>query len=201
MNKTLTLLLSLSFLLLFSSFAYCEEPVDKQYWDNGKLKWETYYDEKQEKVLGVGWYKSGKKEVEVHYINSQEGEQSSLKEDGKLSTWYENGNRKAVGVFKNGQREGLETTWYESGKKWSESNYKDGKRDGLTTAWYESGNKIEEYNYKNGELDGEQTKWYGSGIKQTTRHYTNAKENGVRTEWDKDGKQTFQGNFVNGVKR
>jgi hypothetical protein len=63
MNKPLNFLLSLTFLFLFSGSVYWEEPVDNQCWDNGKLKWETYYDEEQEKVIGVGWYKPGKKEV------------------------------------------------------------------------------------------------------------------------------------------
>ena len=177
MKTKLTFLLSLTFLFLFSGSVYGDEPVDKQYWDDGKLKWETYYDEEREKGLGVGWYKSGKKEVEVHYNVSQEGEQLSLKEDGQLNTWYKNGNRKSMGFYKEGKVEGLETTWYESG------------------------NKIEEYRYKNGELDGEQTKWHESGIKQTTRYYKNGIENGLRTEWAEDGKKTFQGNFVDGYQR
>ena len=63
-NETkLTFLLALTFLFLFSGSVYGEEPVDKQYWDNGKLKWETYYNEEQGRGLGVGWFKSGKKEV------------------------------------------------------------------------------------------------------------------------------------------
>ena len=70
MNKQLTFLLSLTFLFLFTCSVYGEESGVKQYSDNGKLKWETYYDEEQEKVIGVGWYKSGKKVVEVYYINA-----------------------------------------------------------------------------------------------------------------------------------
>jgi antitoxin component YwqK of YwqJK toxin-antitoxin module len=42
MNKQLTFLLVLAFLFLFSGSVYAEELVDKQYWLNGKLKWETY---------------------------------------------------------------------------------------------------------------------------------------------------------------
>jgi len=49
--KQLTFLLALTFLFLFSGSVYGEEPVHKQYWDNGKLKWETYFNEEQEKGL------------------------------------------------------------------------------------------------------------------------------------------------------
>ena len=38
MNKQLTLLLSLTFLFLFSGSVYGQEEVKKEYWGNGKLK-------------------------------------------------------------------------------------------------------------------------------------------------------------------
>ena len=177
-TKPLTLLLALTFLFLFSGSVYGEEPVHKQYWDNGNLKWETYYNEEQEKGLGVGWFKSGKKEVEVPYNVSQEGKELSLKKDGQLNLWYENSNRRSVEFYKKGELEGLLTTWYESGEKWSESNYKNGKRDGLTTSWYKSGNKKEEFSYKNGKQNGLSTLWDEDGNKLKEIFF----KNGIRTE-------------------
>jgi hypothetical protein len=48
MNKKLTFLLAFflshTFLYLCGGSVYVEEPVDKEYWDNGKLKWKTYYE-------------------------------------------------------------------------------------------------------------------------------------------------------------
>ena len=49
MNKPFLFLLT--FLFLFSGSVYGEELVDKQYWENGKLKNETYYNEEQEKGI------------------------------------------------------------------------------------------------------------------------------------------------------
>ena len=49
MKTKLTFLLALTFLFLFSSGVFGEEPVHKQYWDNGNLKWETHYNEEQGK--------------------------------------------------------------------------------------------------------------------------------------------------------
>tara|TARA_B100000470_G_scaffold183290_1_gene148188 strand:- start:789 stop:938 length:150 start_codon:yes stop_codon:yes gene_type:complete len=43
------------------------------------------------------------------------------------------------------------------------------------------------------------TEWYESGKKKSTSHYKNGIENGFRKKWNKDGKLTFQGNFVDGV--
>ena len=101
------------------------------------------------KGLGVGWFKSGKKEVEVPYNVSQEGKELSLKKDWQLNLWYKNGNRRSVEFCKEGQLEGLLTTWYESGKKWSESNYKNGKQNGVSVLWDEDGNKLKEIFFKN----------------------------------------------------
>ena len=131
-TKLLTFLLSLTFLFLFLGSVYGEKPVHKQYWDNGNLKWETHYNEEQEKGLGVGWFKSGKKEVEVPYNVSQEGKELSLKKDGQLNLWYENGNRRSVEFYKDGKLERLLTTWYESGNKKEESSYKNGKQNGVS---------------------------------------------------------------------
>jgi len=131
-TKPLTFLLALTFLFLFSGSVSGEEPVHKQYWDNGNLKWETYYNEEQGKGSGVGWFKSGEKEVEVPYNVSQKGKELSLKKDGQLNLWYENGNRRSVEFYKDGKRDGLTTSWYKSGNKKEESSYKNGKQNGVS---------------------------------------------------------------------
>ena len=52
--------------------------------------------------------------------------------------------------------------------------------------------------YKNGLLDGMVTEWYSSSKKKPTSQYKKGKEHGLRKEWDRNGKLTFQGNFVDG---
>jgi len=46
---------------------------------------------------------------------------------------------------------GLNTYWYESGQKRWEGTYKDGKEDGLWTWWFENGQKMSESFYKDGK--------------------------------------------------
>ena len=41
--------------------------------------------------------------------------------------------------------------WYENGQKKLEGNWKDDKPDGLHTTWHEDGQKRFEVNYKNGK--------------------------------------------------
>lgn len=194
LKTPLTLLLTLTFLFLFSGPVYGEEEpeISNKYWDNGKLKWKNIYDFKNGKMLSIGWFESGNKEVEVHYKLPKEGIKSPLIQDGELNLWYENGNRRSTEFYNNGKKVGLLTTWYESGKEWSETNYKNGKRNGLTIAWYKSGGKQEQFHFKRGKFEGKQIKWYKSGKKMAERHYEEGIEIGIRKEWDKDGKLTYK---------
>lgn len=45
----------------------------------------------------------------------------------KETQWYENGQKKEKGAYKNGQRYGKWTTWHENGRKEKEQTFKDGK--------------------------------------------------------------------------
>jgi antitoxin component YwqK of YwqJK toxin-antitoxin module len=47
--------------------------------------------------------------------------------DGLNTVWYENGQKKNEGTYKNGKEDGLWTHWYENGKKRGEGTFKDGK--------------------------------------------------------------------------
>ena len=74
MNKKLTFILALTFLFLFSGSVYGEEEVKKEYWDNGKLKYETPYKNGKLEGRATRWYETGEKRGEVHFKNGkQEG--------------------------------------------------------------------------------------------------------------------------------
>jgi len=47
---------------------------------------------------------------------------------------------------------GKYVTYYENGQKKQEGNYKEGKKDGLWTSWDKNGNIIKTATYSNGEL-------------------------------------------------
>ena len=44
---------------------------------------------------------------------------------------------KSEGYWKDGKQDGLVTFWHENRQKKQEVNWKDGKQDGLATHWYE----------------------------------------------------------------
>jgi len=70
--------------------------------------------------------------------------------------YYDNGNKRMEGSFKNDERTGMWSYWYPDGSIWSEGVYKDGEEHGLKTVYYENGQKY----YEGTMIDGVRTgKW------------------------------------------
>ena len=105
MNKSLTFLLALTFLFLFSCSQEIE--VKKEYWDDGKLKSEIYYKDGKREGLATWWHKNGQKGKERHYKDG--------KIEGLTTSWYPSGEKKSEIHYKDGKREGLPS--YSSGEK------------------------------------------------------------------------------------
>ena len=72
--------------------------------------------------------------------------------------WYENGQKRSEGTYKDGEKDGLWTEWRENGqKRWEETykgvdKYGDPIRDGNWTEWYENGQKRREGTWKDGKF-------------------------------------------------
>lgn len=119
--------------------------------------------------------------------------------------YYESGQKKSEGNFKDGKREGLWTVWQDNayGEKRSEGNYKDGQKEGLWTEWDDNvyGQKSEG-NYKDGEREGLWTVWEMEGnLKEEglwTGNYKNGKEEGLWTRWHFNGPKISEGNYKDG---
>ena len=71
--------------------------------------------------------------------------------DGVITEYYENGQKRSEVTYKDGKEDGKWTRWHENGQKSSEGTYKDGKQDGKWTGWYENGEKRYEGIYKDGK--------------------------------------------------
>mgnify|MGYP001475570428 CR=1 FL=1 len=121
--------------------------------------------------------------------------------NGKVTTWYEDGQIwseelyiegnlgektrysyfedseiKSKLHFINSKLEGNSTYWYENSQIFSDGNYKDGKKNGKWTSWYENGMKMSERNYKDGKEDGKSTEWYANGQIMSEENYKDGKE-------------------------
>jgi antitoxin component YwqK of YwqJK toxin-antitoxin module len=180
MNKSKTLLFSLTFLFLFSGSSF--GAGKKEYYDNGKfwskgpLKSETPYN-----GMGTGWYESGEKKYEVTFKNGGR--------DGIESWWYESGRKmKRVG-YKDGYAEGAFVIWDRSGAKEYEAHYKNGKKEGVERRW--------EYLYEQDPIFAVSDK-KGMYTMIYETHYKNGIEHGIRKEWGRGGGLLYQGNYVNG---
>ena len=58
-TKSLTFLLALTFLFLFSGSVYGQEEVKKEYYDSGKLKSESHYKDGNLDGRKTEWYEAG----------------------------------------------------------------------------------------------------------------------------------------------
>ncbi len=63
--------------------------------------------------------------------------------------YYESGQLRWEGNFKDGKREGIAKSYYESGQLWKEANLKNGKQHGLVREYYQNGTikYIDTYEY------------------------------------------------------
>jgi antitoxin component YwqK of YwqJK toxin-antitoxin module len=63
-----------------------EPEVQKEFYDNGKLKKETHYKNGKQDGLETIWYESGKKKSEKHYeVGIEIGIRKIWNKDGKLT--------------------------------------------------------------------------------------------------------------------
>jgi len=88
---------------------------------------------------------------------------SSVSDGDTIYEYYDNGQIKYEGNYKDDKVDGKWTWWYENGQKELESNYKDGKRDGKWTWWYENGQKECEGEYEDGHEVGNWIWWDENG--------------------------------------
>jgi len=73
--------------------------------------------------------------------------------EGRVVTWFGNGQIKSEGFSVAGKPHGSSKRWYKNGQKSGEVTYKDGKRDGLSVGWDRNGSKTDEFIYKGDSLD------------------------------------------------
>jgi antitoxin component YwqK of YwqJK toxin-antitoxin module len=111
----------------------------------------VYGCENQLKKEVVETFADGTPKIESFYTLAGEN-----KEVIKEIQYYENGQKKYVGHFKKGKKDGMWTFWFENGKKSTEGYFLEGLRTGETQAYHENG----KLNYKGEYLEGKKNgKW------------------------------------------
>ena len=151
--------------LLILSVGVSQQIIHTNTYDNGNISSISYHNKTSNGIEKIRY--------EAYYENGQKKQEGDYK-DGKgygLWTWWdENGQKEREGTYKDGKGYGLWTSWYENGQKY-ERNLNDGKRDGLTTEWYSNGTKKYEGKYKDGKEVGKWTHYYGDGTIKEVKEY------------------------------
>ena len=78
---------------------------------------------------------------------------------------------KMVRKKKKGSIKGLWTQWYENGQKKGKGYYKDQRPFGKHILWYDGGQKRSEVHFASGIPNGYSIEWYENGQKERRRQY------------------------------
>ena len=147
----------------------------KEYFDDGKLKFEGEYLNGKRNGKGKEYYKNGLLEFEGEYLNDRKWEGKgydkynkityNLKDgNGIIKEYYDNGTLKFEGEYLNGKKNGKGKEYdYFNEKVRFEGNYLNGLRNGKGKEYYYDRNILFEGEYLNGLRNGKGKEYYYDG--------------------------------------
>lgn len=91
---------------------------------------------------------------------------------GPWTSWYENGQKKMQGEYRNGLQIGKLQWWYENGQIALQGSYEDGKQVGKWTWWHQNGQKSTQGEYVDGNPTGSWRWWDTNGRVHETADLT-----------------------------
>ena len=106
--------------------------------------------------------------------------------NGTLTLWHFNGQKKMVGVYRNGKPDGEWTNWYPNGKKSAVMPYQNGLSEGTGSRYYRNGIKESEIQFKHNKANGYWKQWYADGSPKTEMTMINDQPTQI-VSWDEDG--------------
>jgi len=111
--------------------------------------------------------------------------------NSSYTDYYENGNIKEKGIYKNGKKNGVWEEWYESGQKKDSANYKNDELELVRLMWYESGQLMLESQWgKYPNKKGKWTRYFKNGQIETISTYDNDGEfHGTHLQYYESGKK------------
>lgn len=156
----------------------------------GSVK-DLYWGQKDDGTYTLTVYKDGK----LHEIwEHQDLETLNTMKEGFVQGFYENGQPKWRGNYKNGVRSGPLETFYENGQLQTRGQLKNRKKEGFFEYFYENGQPKQRGNHKNGEIEGLYEWFYENGELSLRGNYKNGKLDGLLEKFDENG------NLVQNVK-
>ena len=116
---------------------------------------------------------------------------------GKAVAYWQDGQKKTVISYKDGQWDGLKSHWYENGQKLSEINYKGGKHHGPLIAWNEVGQLRRKGTHVDGQMDGIWRNWYKTGERENEATYIDGLMRNAIV-WTPEGERCSETNIEDG---
>lgn len=161
-------------------------------WKNEKCQYAIEYDTKGLKTKEQKYQPADSSQVETTYIYGSNGNLSSKGQFknglkyGDYSYFYENAKIKSIETWKNDTLL-KETAWYESGNLKSEGVYKNGELDSIYTEYYKDGKLRLQQQYKNGKKNGKYFSYYSNGQKYVIGNYSDNEPLGKFQYYTKEG--------------
>lgn len=126
--------------------------------------------EKSERKVQVveEFWPDGKLRLRQEVLKAPDG---ALINDGRYTSWFDNGNKEYEATYVDGKLEGVATAWHRNGKRWTEEHYQHGVRHGTRLNWDEKGRLRGEEHYYEGKSDGTWTIWKPDGTVEWQGHF------------------------------
>jgi len=108
---------------------------------------------------------------------------------GSVTSYHENGQKKNLGTYKKGLKDGLSEEFFSNGQLLSSVNYFMGGKEGVEKKYYENGNIQFVNNYKNSLLDGLKETYFDNGQLELKENYENGKLKEKIVRYDESGNE------------
>ncbi|MBR9997352.1 MAG: toxin-antitoxin system YwqK family antitoxin [Cyclobacteriaceae bacterium] len=106
--------------------------------------------------------------------------------DGKYISFYENGNKKSEGFYKNDEPTGFWNYYYESGKLKMRGGLRGNTNYGLWRFYFENGNVSMEGEIYNGQREGKWNFYFENGLLKSSGEFKNGERCGIWNHYYED---------------
>jgi len=160
--------------------------------------------------IGLAW---GQSKMDINNLIDRGGLLYKANDDkpfsGSVFEFYDNGQKKLNGRYRNGTKNGKWTWWNEDGGTDSTGSYKNGLMNGQWEFYFSNGKLNGKGQYKdgNGSIRGVSkiprngrygiwTFWYESGEVKEKQNWKNGKIQGINTHWYRNGQKKEEGHYI-----
>ena len=119
---------------------------------------------------------------------------------GKVSSFYENGDKKKTENYRKGKLHQLSIGWHNNGQIAWKSYFERGKRNGPHKEWHNNGQLKIKTTYKNDQINGHFESWHQNGEVFEKGNYLYNKKIGTWKRMGESGEYLYEEEFVNGEK-